>query len=315
MTEPADPLLSVLLVNWNSRDDLAACLDSLLVQPQRDLEIIVVDNGSTDGSVELVRERYPQVRLLPTGENLGFAEGCNRGIALARGRWVMTLNNDTVVRSGFVEELHRAVARAGAQVGMIQCKMLFKSRPDRTNSTGITLFPNGTARDRHFDEPDQPAADVEPIFCPTAGAALYRREMLEQVRSTHGYFDRRFFMYCEDLDLGWRCRLAGWDAIYWPFAVVEHAFQGSSRRRASDFVEWHCRKNRAATLLKNASGAFIFSSLPRTLSDLVWVVRRRGFGGVGQYLRELGEARELRAEVERVRRVPRRDVERRWVSR
>ncbi|HVY29336.1 MAG TPA: glycosyltransferase family 2 protein [Polyangiaceae bacterium] len=314
-SSPPVPAFSVITVNWNSRADLEECLTSLVAQSARDFEVIVVDNGSTDGSLEMVREKFPGVRLLSTGENLGFAEANNRGIALARAAWVMTLNNDACARPDWAAQLLRAIASADERVGMIQCQMLFKSDTARLNSTGIIMFANGTARDRSFGEPVEAGAEPTAIFCPTAGAALYRKRMLEETRSSRGVFDRAYFMYCEDLDLGWRCRLAGYEALYWPAAVVEHAFQASSKRVASDFVEWHCRKNRAATLIKNASPGFLLRSLPRTIQDVVWVLSRRGFAGLDRYFTELASAAELRREVESVRRVERAEVERRWVGR
>jgi GT2 family glycosyltransferase len=309
------PTISIVTINWNSLEHTRDCLESLEAQTHRDFETIVVDNGSTDGSLESIRERFPWVILVDAGENLGFAEGCNRGIAVARGEWILTLNNDTCVQPNLIDELLRAVANASERLGMIQCQMRFKNRPERTNSTGIVMFGNGTARDRDFDKPAPARSEPCEIFVPTAGAALYRRAMLEQTQSSRGFFDRAYFMYSEDLDLGWRCRLAGWRAVYWPSAVVLHAFQASSKRVASDFVEWHCRKNRAATLAKNASWRFLARTAPRTLTDLVWVSRRRGLAGLKQYFEGVSEALGLRAEVERIRRVPRARLERRWVGR
>lgn len=317
MSDASSPLpaFSVITVNWNSRSDLEECLASLERQSARDFEVIVVDNGSTDGSLEMVREKFPGVRLLPTGENLGFAEANNRGIALARAPWIMTLNNDTCARPDWAAQLLQAIAEADERVGMIQCQMLFKSDTARLNSTGIIMFGNGTARDRSFGDPVETGAEPAEIFCPTAGAALYRARMLQQTQSSRGVFDRAYFMYCEDLDLGWRCRLAGYKAVYCPSAIVEHAFQASSKRVASDFVEWHCRKNRAATLIKNASPGFLLRSLPRTIKDLFWVLSHRGLDGLDRYFSELASAAELRREVESVRRVGRAEVERRWVGR
>jgi len=314
MDDASLPAFSVIVVNWNSRADLEECLTSLEAQTFRDFEVIVVDNGSVDGSVEMVREKFRSVRLLPTGENLGFAEANNRGIELARSAWVMTLNNDACARPEWAAELKAALANAGERVGMIQCRMLFKSDPTRLNSTGIVLFANGTARDRSFGEPAESATEPAEIFCATAGAALYRRRMLEETRSSRGVFDRTYFMYAEDLDLGWRCRLAGWQALYCPTAIVVHAFQASSKRVSSDFVEWHCRKNRAATLVKNASLGFFVRCLPRTIVDVFWVLRRRGLKGFDTYCSELAAAAELRGEVEGIRRLPRAAVERRWVG-
>jgi GT2 family glycosyltransferase len=275
---------------------------------------VVVDNGSTDGSAAMVRERFAGVQVLETGANLGFAEGCNRGIELTRGAWVATINNDAVPRPDWIAELRHAVERADDRLGMIQSKILFKGRAERTNSTGLLLFANGTARDRDFDEFDRGQRTSEEVFCPTAGAALYRRAMLEQTRTSQGIFDRSFFMYFEDVDLGWRCRLAGWKAEYLSTAIALHAFQGSSRKRGSDFVDWYCKRNRMRALAKNASPAFILRSLPRTLSDLFWVLRRKGFRGFSECIQCVWSAFGARREITCLMRVGRREVEERWVA-
>lgn len=308
-----DPAISVVIVNWNSREDLGACLDALAAQTDRNFEVILVDNGSTDGSLELVAGTYPWVTLVAAGENLGFAEGCNRGIDAATGDWIATLNNDACPRPDWIAELRRAASEAGERVGMLQAKMLFKDRPERTNSTGLLLFANGNAKDRDFDALDS-SRDADEVFCPTAGAAMYRRTMLEQIRLPHGIFDRTFFMYFEDVDLGWRCRLAGWSALYVPSAVVLHAFQGSSKRMTSDFVRWHCRKNRVSALARNASLGFIVRSLPRTLADGVWVLRARGVPGFREYVGNIASSIRTRKRVNELARVSRADLEKRWIS-
>lgn len=314
-TSVARPDISVILVNWNSKDDLAACLRSLEAQSQSGFDVVVVDNGSKDGSVEMVRETFPKVTLLATGENLGFAEGCNRGIAVARGEWVAMLNNDAVADPEWIAELRRAVAEGGPRLGMVQSKIVFREKRDRTNSTGVLLFANATAIDRHYDAPVEQANDPAEIFCTSAGAALYRRRMLDETRLSTGYFDRTFFMYFEDVDLGWRCRLAGWDAVYVPSAVVHHAFHGSSSRRGRHFVARHCKYNRLRMLVKNGSATLFVRGLPRTVGDLVWSVRVDGASGVTDYAKALHDGMRQRAAVSQRTRVERRDVERRWVVR
>ena len=159
---------------------LAQCLRSLDAQSDADFETVVVDNGSADGSVELLRRDHPRVLCVEAGENLGFAEGVNRGIDAAGGAWIATLNNDTVADPGFIEELRRAARAAPPGVGTIQARLVFKSAPDRTNSTGVVLFANGNARDRDFDAPVRADDAPSDVFCATAGAALYRRAMLDQ---------------------------------------------------------------------------------------------------------------------------------------
>ena len=274
------PRLCVLIVNWNARDDLRTCLQSVVSQISKRDQVIVVDNGSEDGSVAMVSDEFPVVRLIETGANLGFAEGCNRGLELADADWIFTLNNDAAIGSGSLEAARKAAAEVAMDVGMLQPRIVFRDRPDRTNSTGVLIAADGGARDRDFDVPVRSDDTREEIFCPTAGAALYRQEMLHQVRLETGIFDRTYFMYFEDIDLGWRSRLAGWRAVYIPEATITHAWQGSSTGRGIDFVGLQYRLNRLRTLAKNASCTMLLTSLPRSLSHAFWLMLHRGPSGL-----------------------------------
>jgi GT2 family glycosyltransferase len=129
--------LSIVVVNWNLRDDLRACLESLEAQTYRNIEVLVVDNGSTDGSPEMVGTDFPACRLLAQSGNVGFAEGCNRGIEASTGEWVATLNNDCVTEPGWAQALVEAAEGVPASCGMLQSTMVFLDRPGTINSTGI----------------------------------------------------------------------------------------------------------------------------------------------------------------------------------
>ena len=202
-------LLSVIIVNWNSRDDLHACLTSLGSQTHDALDVVVVDNGSEDDSVEMVQRDFPAFLLLPQQDNLGFAEGCNRGIDASRGEWIALLNNDAVAEPAWAAELVAAAEHAAPTCGMLQSLMLYEKFPDKVNSTGIELTRSGRGHDRHDGERRPiPGGPWEEIFCPTGGAAAFRKTMLMQLRLPSGYLDRNHFCYYEDLDLGWRARLA-----------------------------------------------------------------------------------------------------------
>ena len=166
--------LSVVVVNWNSCDDLKICLSSLRGQSHRDLQVIVVDNGSSDGSPAMIARDFPEVTLLAQTENLGFAEACNRGVAASEAEWVALLNNDTAARPAWAHALVEAAQTAPATCGMLQSLLLYLDRPDVINSTGIELTRSGGGRDR--DEGRIVVETLEPqeIFCPTAGAAVFR---------------------------------------------------------------------------------------------------------------------------------------------
>ena len=215
------PLASILIVNWNGKRHLPDCLDSLAAQTFRDFETVLVDNGSEDGSVELVRERYPWVKLVPLERNTGFAGGNNAALANASGEYLVTLNNDTRTDPGWLTELVR-VADANPRAGMVASRICAFADPDVIDSLGVRICPDGMSRgayrNRRFSELE--LEKTEPILLPSACAALYRRAMVEEV----GFFDEAFFAYCEDTDLGLRGRLAGWNALLARDAVVLHKY-------------------------------------------------------------------------------------------
>lgn len=304
--------LSVVIVNWNSRDDLAQCLDSIGAQTYAELEVIVVDNGSQDGSVELMRERYPQFRLLDEGENLGFAEGCNRGFAAATGEWLAVLNNDAVAEPRWAEALAKAALEAPPEVGMLQSLMLFKQRPDVVNSTGIELDRYGAGVDRGEGASRADAQEPAEIFCCCAGAAAYRRSMLEQIKLKTGYFDKQHFMYSEDLDLGWRARLAGWTARYVPESVVLHRYHGSSERHGPVWLQTMSTTNRVRTLLKNGSLWLIAGQAPAFVRWSFQLRRDAGRDGLQALFRAVKTGLGSRAEVDALCKHRRREVEARW---
>jgi hypothetical protein len=308
------PLLSIVIVNWNLKDDLRGCLASLAAQTATDFETLVVDNGSEDGSGDMVAAEFPAVTLLRETENLGFAEACNRGIAASHGEWAVMLNNDTVVDPGFVEALSSAAREAPANCGMLQTLMLYQGRPGTINSTGIELTYSGGGRDRDEGKPGDGKLVVEEIFCPTAGAAAYRRAMLDEIALPDGVFDRRHFMYYEDLDLGWRARLAGWSASFVPGAIVHHRWHGSSVRHGRSWLEAIACTNRLRTLIKNASIPFILRTTPRTALEVGKIAWHGRWAGVTRLARAIGESTAARRRVTDLTKVARRDVERTWTA-
>ena len=206
-------VISVVVLNYNGRRYLNGCLASLAAQTFRDFEVIVVDNASTDGSVEHLKANFPWVRLVLNRENLGFAGGTNSGIRAAQGEHVLTFNNDAIADDSLLEKLQEPMA--DAKVGVCAARMLLSD--GRINSTGICLSRSGAAWDRGMFEPDEGQYEArEEVFGACAGAALYRKKMLDEI----GLFDEDFFLYMEDVDLAFRARLAGWRCIYVPEAKV-----------------------------------------------------------------------------------------------
>lgn len=218
-----EPLVDVVIANWNGWERLERCLAALARQTLRDLVIWVVDNGSQDGSPARIEAGYPQVRLLCNPRNLGFAVASNQGIRAGRAPYVATLNNDAEPEACWLAALVEAIAGDGT-VGMAASRMVLHDRPSQIDSAGIAIDRAGLFWDRLGGSPDGgPASKRCQVFGPCAGAALYRRAMLDDV----GLFADHFFCYLEDVDLAWRARLAGWQALYVPEARVTHIHSGS----------------------------------------------------------------------------------------
>jgi GT2 family glycosyltransferase len=247
---PADPpLFSVIILNWNGRHLMEECLDTVHSQTFREFETIVVDNGSTDGSVAWLKERWgAAVSTVPLPSNLGFAGGNNAGIRIARGKYVVLLNNDTAVDPGWLAALAEAVRRH-SDAGMFTPKILNYYRRNEIDNTGLIIYPDGLARGRHRLERDDGRFDAEgEALVPSGCAGVYSEKMLDEV----GLLDDAFFAYGEDVDLGLRARWAGWTCYYVPTAVVYHKYSattGAYSPRKAFLVE----RNRFRILMKNFS--------------------------------------------------------------
>jgi len=218
------PLVSVIIVNWNGREYLPACLDSLREQTCEDFETIVVDNGSQDGSLELLQTDYPWVRVVALPKNTGFSGGNNAGYEVSRGEYIVALNNDTRVERSWLAELI-APAQEQTDIGMVSSRVCSWDDPDLIDSLGVAICPDGMSRGsrRLARFSGLTLNKIEEILLPSACAALYRRAMIEET----GFFDEDFFAYCEDTDLGLRGRLAGWRAVLARDAVVLHRYSKS----------------------------------------------------------------------------------------
>ena len=247
----AQPLVSIVIPNWNGIAFLPACLETLRRQTYSPVEVIVVDNASTDGSQALLRDCYPDVRLIELADNRGFTGACNRGMAAAQGAVVALLNNDTEVELDWVHEIVEAFERH-PDAGSVASKMLLYDRRDTLHTAGDLFTVDGQARNRGVWQPDGPDYDHEmPVFSACGGAAAYRRVMLDEV----GTLDGDFFFSLEDVDLGWRAQLAGWRCIYAPGAVVYHHLSATGGGATASFFTgrnalWVIAKNYPSELLR-----------------------------------------------------------------
>jgi GT2 family glycosyltransferase len=269
--------ISVIVLNFNGKHHLEKCISALAAQTYGDFEVIVVDNASSDGSVDYLEAQFPWVVIVKNEKNLGFAAGINSGIKHAQGDYILTLNNDTYADKHFLERIIEPM-HSYADVGMCACKMLFLD--GRINSTGICLSRSAAAWDRGMLEPDTGQYNTqEEVFGPCAGAALYRKEMLDEI----GLFDEDFFLYLEDVDLAFRGRLAGWRCIYVPQAKVYH-YHGGTTGFGSDLSVYYGNRNVIWYAIKDFPRGLLITSLPFILARNLAVIPYYALHGKGRII-------------------------------
>ncbi len=242
------PLVSVVIPNWNGAHFLPGCLDSLRRQDYAPLEILVADNASSDGSRDLLAAQYPNVTLVALPENRGFTGACNAGISAAKGDIVVLLNNDTEVDPGWVSAIVDTFARH-PEAGLVASKMLLFDRRDHFHTAGDLFRVDGRLFNRGVWERDEGQYDREEyVFSACGGSAAYRRAMLDEI----GLLDDDFFFSCEDMDLAWRAQLAGYRCVYQPAAVVYHRLAATG---GGITASYHDGRNMIWLLVKNYPGA------------------------------------------------------------
>lgn len=212
-----------MVLNWNGGRFVGECLISLQAQTYHPLEIIVVDNASTDGSADFIKMGFPEAKLIVNERNLGFGVGNNIGIRASQGRYILVVNNDACLDPACIEELKRCIEKNG-RYGACASKILLKKEDDLIDSAGILVFPDGLSIGRGRLEKGDRYDEEKEVFFSSGCASLLRREMLDDI----GLFDEDFFAYADETDMGWRAQLAGWKCIYNPKAVVYHLHSASS---------------------------------------------------------------------------------------
>lgn len=251
-------LVSIVIPNWNGKHFLTGCLDSLIGQTYKKLEIIVVDNGSKDGSVEFLQEKYPSVKVPRFNVNTGFSVAVNRGIRESRGEFIALINNDTVVDSAWVEELVKAMA-LHPEAGSLGCKMLAYDDHTLLDGVGDGYRRGGLPGRIGHREKDVGLFDTgRYILGACGGAALYRRSLLLDI----GLFDEDYFAYLEDVDLGLRAQSAGYKCFYVPTAVIYHLGCGTTGSGYSPLVVRLSSQNNFNTIVKNIPMPLLVKFLP-----------------------------------------------------
>lgn len=253
-----NPLISVIIVNYNGKLVLPKCLASLEAQSFRNFEVIIIDNGSLDDSLGLIPYvRYP-LRIIELGKNTGFAYANNRGIELAKGDWVALLNSDAFPESDWLENLV-AATELYTDYSFFTSNQRCYNKPSYYDGTGDVYAINGRAyrRDYMASVKDTERHDGE-VFGACAAAALYKKEILEEV----GGFDEDYFCYFEDVDLSLRLRLMGYKCLYVENAKVFHVGAASSGSKDSDFAVYYGRRNLTWTFLKSMPMPYMLLFLP-----------------------------------------------------
>ncbi len=274
---PSPASIRAVVVTWNGAHLLPDCLDSLRAQTVADeLEVLVVDNASADGTAALLAQRYPDVRVLRTETNLGFAGGAALGTQGFAGDWLVLLNNDATFAPDAVERLRAAAtAPGGDDVGAVTARILLAepdgSAPRRVNSTGNVVTRAGTGTDRDWLTPVGEESTDPDVFGFCGGAALLRRSALEQA----GGFDAELFLYYEDTDLSWRLRAAGWRVVYASDAVAVHRHAASSDAD-SPLFRYQNTRNSLTVFTRHAPLGVVVASAARQLVGLLRTVVRSG---------------------------------------
>lgn len=284
-------LVSVIILNWNGQAYIKTCLDSVLNQDYRNIEIIVVDNASEDESADMVRKSYRDVVLIQNQSNLGFSMGNNIGIRRARGDFLLVLNNDTELDRGCITAMKKSIDR-DSRYGSSASKIYLKDSPGTVDAAGIAIFRDGLSIGRGRFEAGYLYEKEEDVFFSSGCCAMYRREMLEDVKIFNEYYDEDFFAYAEDTDLGWRARLRGWNCVYAPAAAVYHA-RSASAGKYSTLKAFLVERNRMWLEVKNFPVPMIvyghFFTFLRYIYQAYGAMSERGASGEFTKERSKGE--------------------------
>lgn len=314
------PEVSIVILTWNGRRFLDDCLRSVAAQAGVEWEAILVDNGSTDGTVQYVRERYPWVRIVALADNVGFTGGNNAGVREARGRYVAFLNNDTIVEPGWLAALRAGIDESRG-IALTTSKIVYMHDPTILDSAGDAVLRWGGAFKRHHGEPVETAADTREVFGVCGAACL----MVTRVFDELGGFDEDFFASHEDVDLSYRARLRGYRCRYVADAIVRH--HGSATLgRLSAFAVFHGQRNLEWVYVKNTPATILVRTLiGHLVYDVAAAIHFARVGRLGSFVRAkvaalagLPRMVRKRAAIQRARTATAAEIwshlERRWLA-
>lgn len=300
----AAPSASVIIVNTNELHHLQRCLPSVMRQTHLDYEVLVVDNASTDGSVQWLRKEFPQVRVIQNDANLGYTGANNVGFGHAKGSYLVILNPDTVVEADWLVELLFPLQN-DRSIGLTTSKVMLMGEPDTINTCGNMVTFTGMTFCRGMGQPADQFRHSGEVASVSGAAFAMRRDVLEQI----GDFEERFFIYLEDTDLSWRARIAGYRCFFVATSVVYHEY--AMRFSPAKYFREEC--NRHFMLLKNLGGQSLVVLWPSLLVGEAIAWGYALYGGI-QYLKaklrsykwimeNVGQIRSARAKVQSLRRV------------
>ncbi len=269
-------IATVVIPNLNGMQHLKGCLDSLMMQSRQDFSVILIDNGSADGSAEYVESHYPDVIIRRFEANQGFCGAVNEGIRMTQTPYVILLNNDTVCEPSFVEELVRGMEEhpecfSGA------ARMVQMQDPDRIDDAGDYYCALGWAYAYGKGRPAAKYSEQREIFSACAGAAIYRTAVFEEI----GLFDEAHFAYLEDIDIAYRARISGYRNRYIPEAIVHHVGSATTGSAYNEFKVRCSSRNSVYLIYKNMPWLQILLNLPFLLAGFLIKTLffiRKGYG-------------------------------------
>tara|TARA_B100000029_G_scaffold504510_1_gene583503 strand:- start:59 stop:1111 length:1053 start_codon:yes stop_codon:yes gene_type:complete len=297
-------LTSIVILNYNGELFLKNCLESVIINTKREFEIIVVDNNSPDNSAKMIKDDFPDCKFILNQENVGVPEGLNIGIRNSVGEFIILMNNDVKVTEGWLDDFFYAYEKYG--IALYQPKFVKMNDPDILDGTGdmINLFGFGFARDKGKKD-SKKHNSIEEISYASGTCMFLPRKIVEEI----GYFDHRLFAYHEELDFGWRARLAGYSSFYVPKSVIQH--YGSAGWGWSGKKFYFLERNRWIVMLKNYSFETLVMLVPSLiLLEIIMLgffakkgILTKKIWGYGSIIRSLNQIRKDRKKIQKSRKI------------
>lgn len=281
--------VTVIIPNWNGKKYLCSCLHALYEQGIVEKDVIVVDNGSTDNSIEEAKKAFPNVRYIMFNKNYGFSKAVNEGIKMAKTPYVILLNNDVKIEKGFVEALLNKI-KSDKNIFSVEAKLLQQIDSRKIDSAGTTYNALGWARARGKDCSDKKYNESCETFAACAGAAIYRRSVFKEI----GLFDEHYFAYLEDVDMGYRAKIHGYKNMYEPNARALHVGSASTGGRYNRFKVKYSARNNIYLIYRNMPWGQIVLNLPFLLVGFgIKFLYFAAKGFAKEYMRGIKEGFEL----------------------